>query len=363
MPPSLRKACHACTASKRRCRPQLPKCSRCLERGLDCTYDLEPVSNLTTTGTDHILPAQHPVRQVLPTRLYDSVAAAHADAIRSYTPQGYDLQKGVQVMANPETFELTKLHLRRIPLLTFQHRSTLYVHAQVLSAGEGLSAIPLVAARSDPPSRADSTSGIVPTEKRRLLSLNVRDLTFTQFMAVFHELIAIVLASYLDKSQTDVVASDFQNLSELFTTWAQHFYSILPESLDSSLSAWQAWVIAESGRRTMICIDMIRGVMEILRLGYCYYRPGIEALPFDARTGLWEANSEEEWRSALASHGGEECSLMSWHEFIESGGPAPRKEHDGMLQRLLLVGYFGKVAAQYQMNADDQFQNHGTPST
>ncbi|EXJ88849.1 hypothetical protein A1O3_01913 [Capronia epimyces CBS 606.96] len=342
MPPSLRKACHPCTAAKRRCRPQLPKCSRCLEKGLSCTYDLEPVSSVETTGPDYVTSAQYPVRQLLPSRLYDSVASAHADAIRSYTTQGYDLQKGVPVMSNPDTFELARVHLRRIPLLTFQHRSTPYAHATVLSAGEGISVIPLVAAGSN------LSSSFLQTEKHRLLSLSVRDLTFIQFTAVFHELVAIVLASYLDKSQEDVVASDFQTLYDLFLTWSQHFYSILPETLDSNLSAWQAWTIAESARRTVICATMIRGCMEIVRLGYCYYRPGVESLPFDARTGLWEANTEEEWQAAVARHGGAECSLMSWHEFIESGGSEPRKQHDGMLQRLLLAGHFGRAAAQCQ---------------
>ncbi|KAL2441889.1 hypothetical protein ABEF95_016800 [Exophiala dermatitidis] len=247
-------------------------------------------------------------------------------------------------MANPETFELVKRRLEEIPSLTFQHQSTPYVHAQILSAGEGVAAIPSISAQSMVSAPMDPFPDLISREKRRLLSLDVRDIPFTQFMAVFHELVAIMLACYLDTSQADVVVSDFQKLFDLFMAWSHHFYSVLPEKLDSDLSPWRAWVISESARRTMISIVMIRGIMETVQHGYCYYRPGVESLPFDARTGLWEARTEEEWEAALTMHGGAECSLMSWHEFIESGGPTPRPQYDGMLQRLLLAGHFGKAA-------------------
>ena len=45
---TLRKSCHNCTASKRHCSVQLPGCARCVQRGLACTYDLQPFSGLET---------------------------------------------------------------------------------------------------------------------------------------------------------------------------------------------------------------------------------------------------------------------------------------------------------------------------
>jgi hypothetical protein len=109
--------------------------------------------------------------------------------------------------------------------------------------------------------------------------------------------------------------------------------------------------LAETIRRTLLSLLIVAAVLEQIQHGYLFYRPMVESLPFDARTGLWEANTEEEWKAAVANHGGSECSLMSWREFIESGGPEPRSQRDGMLQRLLLVGHFGKVAAECQSRA------------
>ena len=43
-PNSLRKACRQCTVAKRRCVIRFPYCERCSKKGLDCRYELEPLT-------------------------------------------------------------------------------------------------------------------------------------------------------------------------------------------------------------------------------------------------------------------------------------------------------------------------------
>jgi hypothetical protein len=123
----------------------------------------------------------------------------------------------------------------------------------------------------------------------------------------------------------------------------------MPESLSSVLSEWEAWCIAESARRSLLSVILVDGILELFTKGYCTYRPMVESLPFDARTGLWEANSEQEWLDAVARHGAKSSSLISWAEFTEKGDHRPRDQYDGTLQRMLLVIYFGKAAADLQV--------------
>ncbi|KIX00704.1 uncharacterized protein Z518_09769 [Rhinocladiella mackenziei CBS 650.93] len=351
MPPSLRKACHACTAAKRRCRPQLPQCTRCSEKGLSCTYDLEPVSNSQTVAPSCLPANQENLRQLLSTCIFDSMPSAHMFAIQLYTPQGFDVRHGLPRVSNFETFTLASEHLNNIPLLTFQHKSTPFVHAQVLSAAKGYSAVPLLKTGDNSSPDMATIFRLLETERQRLLSLKIQELSFVEFLAAFHELAAILVASFLERNRKAVMSSDFEDLVDLFTDWTKHFHSILPETLSSELSAWQAWVIAETARRTFFCTITVGCLLDILQHGFCYYRPGVESLPFDPRTGLWEANTEGDWEATVATHGSKESNLMSWCEFIESGGPEPRRQHDGALQRLLLVGHFGKAAADAQSKA------------
>jgi hypothetical protein len=282
--------------------------------------------------------------------MYDSIPSAEAAVIQSY---GSDSPAGLPAVSDPETFALGFEHLGRIPLWTFQHRSTPFVHAQVLSTATQ-AGVPLIEAS---PGGGVLPSELLEKEQRRLLALDphVYRWPLKDFLAVFHELLAILVASFSSKfsnkiggATPEVLALDVQALGELFSKWSAYFYQALPRSLDDdALSPWQAWVLAESIRRTLIAILTIQVLQEIAQRGYFHYRPMVESLPLDARTGLWEADTEQDWQAAVARHGGAECSLVSWHEFIERAeGPEPRAQYDGMLQRLLLVGYFGKAAAE-----------------
>ncbi|KAI1610013.1 hypothetical protein EDD36DRAFT_445322 [Exophiala viscosa] len=349
MPPSLRKACHACTKAKRRCRPELPKCSRCLEKGLDCTYDLEPVTNTETNINSPAPSREHLVRQPLPAVIYDSIASAHAAAIQSYAQNGLDQPQTLPAVSTPEPFALAFEQLSRIPLSTFQHQSTPFVHAQVLTSS-----------RTKPLSQSEEASiaqaalaDFVQKKQPLILDLDINNISYKTFLASFHELMALLLYSALAKACGQAELSKFDALQHIFHVWTQHFRSKLPRTLDTEPSAWKTWAFAESIRRTFIFTTMVQVVVEMVYHGFFYYRPMIEALPFDVRTGLWEANTEEEWRSAVANDGGVECSLISWHEFIENGGPEPRKQYDGMLQRLLLVGHFSRAAVRHQSSDEE----------
>ena len=181
MPQSLRKACHACTEAKRRCTPQLPKCPRCLEKGLACTYDLEPVSNHSAMTSksfpvEEYGPAERPLD-----RVFHSVASAHFASMQSYGPNGFDLKDGLLMISNLETFSLALEHFRPIPVRTVRHQSTPFVHARILSAcgPESLAPFPEMVDRL---SEGDVFSHLLRVEKPRLLTIDIHDLTFTEFL-------------------------------------------------------------------------------------------------------------------------------------------------------------------------------------
>jgi hypothetical protein len=264
---------------------------------------------------------------------FDSVVPAHKAAVESFSP---DRTENLPVMANPETlFLVGERHLKPMLELTFQRRTTPYIHGQILLATPNLLQSELW---------PDPT--FLNTLQQQVISMDVELLSFAEFLAVFHNLIALLLALILQSNQKHPTMPTV--LLDLWRKWRQHLSTTMPQTLSSDLSAWEAWYTAETARRSLLCVILVDGMLELVEKGYCSYRPMVESLPFDARTDLWEAETEEQWRVAVTSHGGIHSSLMSWSEFIEGGDLAPRKEYDGMLQRMLLVIHFGKAAAELQ---------------
>lgn len=359
MPASLRKACHACAASKRRCIPQLPQCERCAERGLHCTYDLEPVTNTELQTCHHVAADSRVVFpqawEPTPAAIFDSVASAHQAAIESYASPG---SENLPVMANPETLQLvTEHYLRPMLQLTWQQKTTPFVHSQVLRAAGQVSEhlIPSgIAGAQTPPNFL-----ALKEMQRQLLLLDIHSLSFTEFMAAFHVLISVLFDLVLNPDKSSSQHTLPQDLVGAWQIWRENMYTKLPQTLGSELSPWQAWCTAESARRSLLCIILVDGMMELAQKGYCSYRPLVESLPFDARTGLWEAETEGDWLAAVSEHGEAQSNLISWAEFIEIGGPGPRLRYHGVLQNMLLVIHFGKAAADLQNNLSSYEQEHG----
>ncbi|OQV01043.1 hypothetical protein CLAIMM_06460 [Cladophialophora immunda] len=252
-------------------------------------------------------------------------------------------------MANQDTLMLVvERHLRPIPLLTFRQRTTPYVHSQVLLASKQTSATLILPDVDGSRTTLGPDPVFLERAQQHLLSLEIEQLTFTEFLPEFHRLAAVLLSYILSLDRSSPDAQMPPILLNLWITWTKHLHMTLPRTLSSDLSAWQAWCTAESARRTLLYVILVDGMVEVAQKGYCHYRPMVESLPFDARTGLWEADTEEEWQAAVAAHGGVESELISWAEFIGIGGPEPRGDYDGMLQRMLLMIQFGRAAADLQ---------------
>ncbi|EXJ77124.1 hypothetical protein A1O3_10282 [Capronia epimyces CBS 606.96] len=121
-----------------------------------------------------------------------------------------------------------------------------------------------------------------------------------------------------------------------------------PGILATGLPRWKTWVLAESLRRAVLMTCLVQGIYHGWVRGYCYHELFIQALPFDNRPGLWNADSEEEWEALLADGGNPVTSksafpdLISFHEFASSFAKAPFNPGPDVFQRLLLIAHHGK---------------------
>lgn len=329
MPPSLRKACHACSQSKRRCIPRLPSCDRCAKKQIPCRYDLEPVSQ----------------GEILPERQQDIARCGTGNADDAGAEQDFKIvyhsvksarEASIVAMADGHTLESVATHPKLVgtPQLTIwilnffsdvvrdaqMGRATPFVHIHILQSTE------------------------TKTEESGLKS------EYFLRIAQIHELMIQTLTLLLDrsssKSGTDVdnfVAETFSSAHELWLS--------PPTQFDDSFTPWEIWILAESIRRSIMAATMIKAILSFTRTGYVTYEPFFESCPFDPRAGLWEATNEAEWKTLLEKHGGEQAKLKSYHEFVTGAVSNPDSpqasdskvrldpSEDGAFQRLLFTCY------------------------
>lgn len=79
-------------------------------------------------------------------------------------------------------------------------------------------------------------------------------------------------------------------LVRTIATWSKVLYNRVPSHLPSSLSHWEAWVYAESVRRTIMFSYIIVETFVSVTGGEFTHSVFLDALTFDGRTYLWEAD-------------------------------------------------------------------------
>lgn len=130
----------------------------------------------------------------------------------------------------------------------------------------------------------------------------------------------------------------------LLKAWIEVLLVTAQQKMPRGLTPWQSWLLAESVRRTIIIGYVIGCAYQHVRLGYIWHKLFVESLPFDARPGLWSAQSPQAWSSVagekVCSKVGEQ--LTSFHDFSVS---YPHVSWDALrdpFTRLILVVHYGK---------------------
>lgn len=370
---SLRRSCHACVKSKRRCIPQLPRCDRCAKKQVSCVYDLEPVARtgeVLCQGEQDVGGSGGGVRvgggrngdqgeenaQESPRIVYYSVKAAREaamSAMASGCGAGSDASR-------PKMFGSVELVQWVVGFLSdavrdgLAGRGTPFIHRHIVQPTP--MSIP-VSMLTTPPTPSDPDQ---PTTKATI---------FAQLTTI-HNLIIQCLTLLLNKSSGNTAAnnpdSDLSTLvTTMFSTTHTLWSSPPPSFLTHIYTPWEAWLTAESTRRSMFAAQIIKGLYSFMTLGYVPYEPFFESLPFDPRAGLWEASDEEGWERVLRKRHGADGddddgnvggNLKSYHEFI-TGTAEDRIDpaEDGKFQRLLFLCYHCDDGLRYikRLEADE----------
>ncbi|SPO06617.1 uncharacterized protein DNG_09307 [Cephalotrichum gorgonifer] len=296
---TLRKACRSCTSSKRKCIVQLPKCTRCAQKGLECTYDLEPLRTASASPPDEAYahkfnPSNGPdpgycVMKTVRTRPYidpEICDPGNADVL-GLIRQGFLTVPGLVRAGDPSTFVHPKLQL---------HAG--YDHFAALIRETGKIGMSL-----------EGLAG--------LIQLDIRSAPVPEVLTALQALL-IYLATFLyspDPYGRSVAEGCLVVLSE----WTQTLYESARAGMPRNQSPWQDWLFGESARRTIVMAYALNMALSATKDGYCSNWLFFESLPFDSRAGLWMAKSPQAWIAAAGAKSGGEVGekLNSYHEFAE----------------------------------------------
>lgn len=328
MPPSLRKACQACTKSKRRCIPQLPACERCAKKHIPCIYDLEPVVQSQP-------PPQYQDNDQSNGSTPQSIGGGQLNIV--YSDVETAREASIAALASGEGMGSAAAR----PMLMTDGDSAHWLIAfftQVARDGLDGKSSPFIHACSfrQPFPAADSRE-----ESAMTCKANKERWHLQRRLEEVHNLTTQALDRLLLEKPSSKKDLEVERLVVDMFSATHSLWTSAPKQLDDTFDPWEAWIVGESIRRSMFAGIMVRGIWHVAAYGHVYYEPFYESLPFDPRADLWEATSAEEWEEAIRKYGGQHTKLKSYHEFITTTGTKLNPEEDGAFQRMLFVCYHG----------------------
>ncbi|KUJ06574.1 uncharacterized protein LY89DRAFT_405987 [Mollisia scopiformis] len=319
---TLRKACRNCTLYKRKCIVQLPKCIRCAQRGLECSYDLEPIITPTTQLQElpHFLfnPSNcdspgYCIMKTLkfrPSFIDPTICRpGHRDAIEALR-WGYLPVTGLLRAGKPAIFVHPKLQM---------HSDCDYL-AALGEIGE---------------------SGASHESFEVLLQLNVTKVPIKEALVALQALIVYLSTFVFPGSPGQQINAE--KYLNVLSDWTRTLLASAKTRMPPDQSPWQEWLFGESVRRTILMSYILSLAISSFHAGHCTNWLFVESLPFDRRAGLWMAESPQAWIAAAKAKTGEEVGerLSSLHEFAEGLNRSEHTFYGDIFLALLAYGHNG----------------------
>lgn len=352
---SRQKSCVSCAEGKRRCDRQTPQCSRCVGRGLECTYvkgssakqrqkslvaDVQPIGSESYNNLDDIL----------------SLWSSNSDSLidnssvttswHTGSPSFLDTPSLFPAIFFPERVVPDKWSItqslrcvKSFPQIFARSRQTPFIHQRLYDTylpNAIQDAFTVSAAYCTRTAETEDMSLRVLEAKAASLVQQVHQTTSLE------ELLASVQALMLfhiiqlfdgDIRQRSIAERNMDTLR----TWTTRL-RVQAEDLGHA-SSWQEWIFAESIRRTVIFSALIYSLYSSLKDGYCSNAKLLSMLPFTSNSGLWDLTTSAAWFTESSQSGSEAVLYGDFSMAWENGRVLGQLDH---FQKLLLIPCVGE---------------------
>ncbi|KAL6812843.1 hypothetical protein GGI42DRAFT_364237 [Trichoderma sp. SZMC 28013] len=361
---SLSRSCHACAKAKRRCKAGLPKCERCVNKGLECSYLNQPLVSLVE-GQPQSLCGRPKFRQVAGDCIqigarrrssscdveffYFSQTRAPSYIVQQWCYSGLtgaDLAiyepslPVIEWRKDLTTVYYLAAHLKAFPLTFSREAKTPFIHSSLYSHSLPKQIKDMYGVCRSYSFSIENNGTFCFQSLYKKVDELIKEYptlcSFSDLLASFQSLILYLLICLFNKdSQQRRFAEARINI---LNQWTRDIWEQAPSEISDELSPWQAWAFAESVRRSIITSYLIRGVYFITRFGYHPHSMFVETLPFSRHTWLWDIPSGAEWTSLPP---GFSRSIVSYHEYTNEFANHSIHPYN-LFETLLLIIRFGK---------------------
>ncbi|EHK44590.1 hypothetical protein TRIATDRAFT_300696 [Trichoderma atroviride IMI 206040] len=261
---TIRKACRNCTASKRKCTVQVPQCNRCSKKGLQCVYDLEPLS---ASAVD--------IKK-------DSKAASSAFNDIEF---GYCIMKTLASLpsSNPgickheETFILDTMRIavQSVHDLFRKGKPALFIHPGLHIRGNHNHYAMLT---------KNQAGSVNHPCFKHLLEVDIKAVPILEALTAVQALLIHMTISLF--SSDSMEQANAERFIDILSVWTETLLIEAKPKLPAALSPWQTWLFGESVRRTILMSHGVVLLFFSLKYGFCSNCLFMESLPLDRRLGL-----------------------------------------------------------------------------
>jgi hypothetical protein len=222
---TLRKACARCTASKRKCIVQKPKCARCLQKNLDCVYDLEPleapVARLDKLLTFGINPSR-----------WGPFGICIINNVRA---RSSDLDPAVCLPGQSRVLEIVRLGFVTVPDLVRAKKPAVFVHPKLQLAGVDNHFTALV---------DDKAPGVFCESFKRLFEVEVQAASLGEALTALQAALVHIAGSIFSPCAAE--QAEAQKWFEMIPDWTKALLACVDAGLPKRQSPWQDWLLGES---------------------------------------------------------------------------------------------------------------------
>ena len=224
--------------------------------------------------------------------------------------------QGVPLTLNAETIHYIFIHLASFPTMFAERGRTPFIDLQVYddSLPESIQDTWSICASAATGRSVNEAllSRSLDSKTSQLIS-SARDAhSFSHLLASVQALILALIMRLISRHfvlppSADALLSTLGKLT--FRLWQQ-----APAQISTSLTPRQAWLFAESVRRTILTSHLLRGTWSTFSHGYFLHTPFVEALPFDVRTSLWDVLADPKQGPNHANFG---TRMVSYREYTD----------------------------------------------
>jgi hypothetical protein len=350
---TLARGCGACIKAKRKCSRTLPRCQRCLQKKISCGYRNAPLnsggdftqrsthssSSEVDSSFDHKSrsPTSSPHYQCSPTRWNPQCRTTASVSI------DWKVLKSPEVVLtiDKSTIKYLRAHLESFPASFVQTGGTLFIHPDLYPAGLPpymQSAFTLCGVYTHTTSRNYMMEQAIWETSKSLIQQQPAH-TFTSKLAFVQALVLLQIITLFSPTSSQALKERAENRMPLLRKHMLELYYSVPAYLPASMTPYDAWVLAESCRRTLHVAHILTGVHSVLSRGCFTLTLFVEALPLERNAFLWDYSmvSSEKTKEVCPQP---KADLISYRELMDMWDRGEIQE-PRLLEEMLIAGCKG----------------------